>query len=158
MTSGISRRSEECGSFASCSGGPQAILYDTCARMEPLASYKPSKLLRHDPQYNQRSSDLGPPHPRTVVDPHEYRAGVIVAQDDVGEAVNKVADAQLEAGATLQRAEKTERSANEIRPLGRKLLKRLRNLERQVLGHAQAGPKLRPISSARQARREAISV
>ena len=34
--------------------------------------------------------------PPAMVDPHKRIAGVLVAQDDVDEAVNKAADAQLE--------------------------------------------------------------
>ena len=74
-----------------------------------------------------------------MVDSLERRAGVLVSLDDVLEAVNKAADAQLEPEAAHERAEKAERAANEIRQSNRELIKRLRNLERQVLGHAQSG-------------------
>ena len=87
--------------------------------MGPHASPDPSKLLcdecLRDPQYNLRPSELDPPHPRAVVDSHERRAGVLVAQADVDEAVNKAADAQLEAEAAHERAKKAERTANDFR-------------------------------------------
>ena len=64
---------------------------------------EPSKLFRDeshcDPQYSQRPSELVPPHPQSVVDPHERRAGVLDSQDDINEAVNKAAKAHLEAEA-----------------------------------------------------------
>ena len=84
---------------------------------------------------------------------HERRAGVLVAQDDVDEAVKKSADAQLKTEAAHERAEKAERSANEIWQSNRELLEQLRNLERQVVDMRRR-TKLRPMSSARQARRE----
>ena len=71
------------------------------------------------------------------MDLHELRAGVLVAQYDVDEAVNKAADAQLETETAHERAEKAERTANEVRQSNRDLLERLRNMERQVLEHAQ---------------------
>ena len=84
--------------------------------MGPHASPDPSKLLcdecLSDPQYNQRPSELDPPHPRAVVD--ERRAGVLVAQDDVDEAVNKAADAQIEAEAVHERNEMSEKTVKEI--------------------------------------------
>ena len=89
-----------------------------------------------------------------MVDPHERGAGVLVAQYDGDEVVNKAADAQLEAEAALQCPEKLKRSANEIRRSNRELLERMRNLECQVLGFAQTRMQPRPMSSARQARRE----
>ena len=92
-----------------------------------------------------------------MLDPKEHRDGVLVAQDDVAEAVNKAADAQLEAEAAHERAKKAEQTANEIRQSNRELLERLRNLEHQALGHAQAGAQPRPMSSARRARREGRS-
>ena len=56
-----------------------------------------SALLRDEgprvPRCDPRSRELGPPHPRALVDPHECSAGVLAAQDDVDEAVNKAADA-----------------------------------------------------------------
>ena len=139
----------------------RAIAHDTCVRMKPRASPHPSKLLRDEgplgPQYSQRPSILGPPHPRAVVNPHERRAGVLVAQDDVDEAVNKANDAHLEAEAANERADKAERTANEIRQSSREPLGQLRKLKRQVHGHAQAGAQPRPTSSARRARREGQS-
>ena len=51
-----------------------------------------------------------PPHPRAVVDPHESRAGVLAAQYDVDEAVNKYADSQLEAEAAYERDDKADAS------------------------------------------------
>ena len=77
------------------------------------------------------------------MDPHERRAGVLVDQDDVDEAVNKMANAQIEAEAAQERVEKADKTANEIRQSNRELLKRLKNRERQVLGHAHAGAKPR---------------
>ena len=53
--------------------------------------------------------------------------------------MNKAADAQLEAEAAYERAEKTERTAIESRQSNRDLLERLRNLEHRSIGHAQAG-------------------
>ena len=44
----------------------------------------------------------------------ERRAGVLVAQDDVDEAVNKMDDAQLEAEAAYERNEMSERTSKEI--------------------------------------------
>ena len=84
-------------------------------------------------------------------------AGVLVAQDDVDEALNKAANDQLEDESAHERAKKAEIIANEIRQSNRELLKWLRNLERQVCGHAQAGTQPRPMSSARRARREGRS-
>ena len=55
------------------------------------------------------------------------------------EAVNKAADAQLEAEAAHERAAKAERTANEIWHSRRDLLRWLRNLERQGIGHVQLG-------------------
>ena len=83
---------------------------------------------------------------------HERRASVLVAQDDVEEAVNKTTDAQLEAETALERAEKAERTAKEIRQLTRKLLERMRKLERQVIGHEQMGAQLRSMTSTNRAR------
>ena len=112
----------------------RAIAHDTCARMEPRASLKPVKLLHdedlRDLQYHTRSNELGLSHPRSVVDPHERRAGVLMAQDDVDEAVNKAAYAQLEAETANKGDEKAERNANEVQQSNRELLERLRNLER----------------------------
>ena len=62
---------------------------------------------------------FGPSHPRAVVDTHERRAGVLVAQDDVDQAVNIVSNAQLEAEAAHERAEKAEKITNEIRQSNR---------------------------------------
>ena len=53
-------------------------------------------------------------HSRAVKDPSESRAGVLVAQDDVDEAVKKADDAQLEAEAANERNEMSERTAKEI--------------------------------------------
>ena len=50
-----------------------------------------------------------------MVDSHKRRAGILVSQDDVDEAVNKAADAQLEAEAAHERAKKAERTANDFR-------------------------------------------
>ena len=78
----------------------RAIVRDTCAGMESRASPEPSRLLRNDDfrdsKCNQRSSELGSLHLQAMVDPHEHRSSVVVAQDDVDEAANKAADAQLE--------------------------------------------------------------
>ena len=52
-----------------------------------------------DIQCNLRSNELGPSHPRAVVDSHELIDGVLVAQDDADEAANKAADAEVEAEA-----------------------------------------------------------
>ena len=94
------------------------IVYDTCVRMEPRASPEPSTLLRdegpHGPQYNQRSIQLDPAHPQSVVGPHKRNAGILVAQEDVDEAVNKATTAQLKDEAALQRATQADRAANEI--------------------------------------------
>ena len=54
-----------------------------------------------DIQCNLRSNELGPSHPRAVVDSHELIDGVLVAQDDADEAANKAADAEVEAEASL---------------------------------------------------------
>ena len=96
----------------------RAIAHDTFARMEPRASSEPSKLLRdessRDPQYSQRPNELVPPHPQSVVGSHERRAGVLVAQDDADESVNRAADAQLDVEAANERVEKAEITVNEI--------------------------------------------
>ena len=89
---------------------------------------EPSKLFRdespRDPQYSQRPSKLVPPHPQSVLDPHERRAGVLVSQDDVDEAVKKKAKAHLEAKAAHERAQKVKRTAIEILHFSCKLLER----------------------------------
>uniref|UniRef100_A0AAV1VM20 Uncharacterized protein n=1 Tax=Peronospora matthiolae TaxID=2874970 RepID=A0AAV1VM20_9STRA len=110
-----------------------------------------------DPVNAPQFSASGLPRPQAVVDPHDGTAGVLVAQDDVDAAVNKAVDAQLEAEAALDLAARAERAANEIRQSNRELLERMRNLERQVLGHAQTGTQLRPMSLGRRARREGRS-
>ena len=51
------------------------------------------------------------------MDPHERSFGVLVAHDNVDEAVSKTSDSQLEFEAALERAEKAERIANEIQQL-----------------------------------------
>ena len=93
-TSKTLQRIEERGSHVSCSGGYPS---DACARMQHCASFEPPKLLRddglRDPQFNQRSSELGPFHLSAVEDPHESRASVLVAQEEVYIAANKAADA-----------------------------------------------------------------
>ena len=140
----------------------QAIASGTYAREESRATHGPTmsyhgegpRDLRYDPQANAP----GLQHQRAVEGPREGNAGVLVAQDDVDEAVNKAADAQLEAEAALERAAQAERTASEIRQSNRELLERMRNLERQVLGHAQTGTQPRPMSLARQARREGRSI
>ena len=81
----------------------------------------------------------------------------MVEQEDLNKAVNKTTDAQLEAETALERAEKAERTAKEIRQLTRKLLERMRKLERQVIGHEQMGAQLRPMTSTSRARRECRS-
>ena len=85
-----------------------------------------------------------------MADPHESKAGALVFQIDVEEAVNKAVDAQLEAKTAHERAVKAERTAIEIRQSSSELLERLRNLEHQVLGHAQASAQPRPMSSMRR--------
>lgn len=139
----------------------RANVHDTCARLEPRAHGVATMSFRdegpRDPVNAPQSSASGLPRPQAVVDPHDGTAGVLVAQDDVDAAVNKAVDAQLEAEAALDRAARAERTANEIRQSNRELLERMRNLERQVLGHAQAGTQPRPMSLARRARREGRS-
>ena len=102
-------------------------------KIEPRAFPEPSKFLcdksLRDPQHKQRSSELNPPHPRAVVDPHLCRAGVLVAYDDDDETVNKEADAQLECEASHERAKKVDRTANEVWQANEELLERLRNLK-----------------------------
>ena len=44
---------------------------------------------------------------------------MVVAQDDVDEAMNKAADAHLEAEADHERAEKAERTAYDVRQANR---------------------------------------
>uniref|UniRef100_A0AAV1TWY1 Uncharacterized protein n=1 Tax=Peronospora matthiolae TaxID=2874970 RepID=A0AAV1TWY1_9STRA len=63
----------------------------------------------------------------------------------------------MEAEAALDRAARAERTAREIRQSNRKLFERSRNLESQVIEHAQAGTEPRPMSLARRARREGRS-
>ena len=60
------------------------------------------------------------------MDPHERSASVLVDQEDVDEAVNKSSDAQIEAEAAHERAEKAERAANETRQSKCELLEWLR--------------------------------
>ena len=107
----------------------RAIAHNACARMKHCASLEPSKLLRddglRDPQYNQRPSKICPPHPRAVVDPHERRASVLVAQNEVDEAVNKAVDVHLEAETAHERS----RRQSEQRQSNRELLT-LRIMER----------------------------
>ena len=64
------------------------------------------------------------------MDPHERRAGVLVAQDYVDEAMNKAAYAQLEAEAANEGDEKAERTANGVQQSNHEMLERLKNLER----------------------------
>ena len=70
-----------------------------------------------------------------MLGPRGDNAGVLVAQYDLDEAVNKAVDDQLEAENALERAAQAEKTASEIRQSKRKLLERMRNLERQVHGH-----------------------
>ena len=111
-----------------------------------------------DLRYGPQANASGLQHQRAEEGPRDGNAGVLVAQDDVDEAVNKSADAQLEAEAALERAAQAERTASEIRQSNRELLERMRNLERQVLSHAQTGTQPRPMSLARRARREGRSI
>uniref|UniRef100_A0AAV1UBK3 Uncharacterized protein n=1 Tax=Peronospora matthiolae TaxID=2874970 RepID=A0AAV1UBK3_9STRA len=67
-------------------------------------------------------------------------------------------DAQLEAETTTERAARAEGTASEIRQSNLDLLLRMRKLERQILWHAQTQTQPRPMSSARRARREEMSV
>ena len=82
--------------------------------MELRSTSKSPTLLRdkspREPQYNQRSSELGP---RAMMDPQERRAGVLFSQEYVAEAVNKADDDQLEAKA-LKRGTKAERIAKNL--------------------------------------------
>ena len=107
-----------------------------------------------DQQYDPLSSTPGLPHRQAAVVPRGDNAGVLAAQDDVDEAVNRAADAQLEAEADLERAAQAEKTASEIRQSNRELLERMRNLERQVHGNAQMGTQPRPMSLAHRARRD----
>ena len=110
-----------------------------------------------DPTNVPRSSASDLPRPQAAVGPRDGNTGDLVAQDDIDAAVNKAADAQLEAEAALDRAARAERTASEIRQSNHELLERMRNLERQVLGHAQTGTQPRPMSLARRERREGRS-
>uniref|UniRef100_A0AAV1U5I4 Uncharacterized protein n=1 Tax=Peronospora matthiolae TaxID=2874970 RepID=A0AAV1U5I4_9STRA len=110
-----------------------------------------------DPINVPRSSASGLPRPQAVVGPHDGNAGVLVAQDDADAAVNKDVDAQLDDGAALVRAARAEITASEIRQSNRELLERMRNLERQVLGHAHTGTQPRSMSLERRARLEGRS-
>ena len=111
--------------------------------MRPRASFEPSKLLRdegpREPQYNQRPSQLGPPYPRAVVDTHERKAGVLVDQEDVDEAVNKPTDSHLQAEVPHERVEKAERTTNEIRQSNRELLQWLRDWSTRFLDMRKRG-------------------
>ena len=108
----------------------------------------------HNQRYDPRFRAPGLPHPQAVVGPREGNAGVLVAQEDVDEAVNKDADAQLEAEAALECAAQAERITSEIPQSNRELLERMRNLEHHIYGHVQTGTQPRPISLARQAKLE----
>ena len=68
--------------------------------------------------------------------------------------MNKAEHAQEEAETTHDRWEKAERTVNEIWQSNGELLERLRNLEGQILGHAQAEAQPWPMSSMRRARQE----
>ena len=106
-----------------------------------------------DPINVPRTSASNLPRPQAVVGPRDGTAGVLVAQDDVDAAVNKAVDAQLDTEAALDRAARAKRTASEIRQSTRELFERMRNLQRQFLGHAQPGMQPRPMSLARRERR-----
>uniref|UniRef100_A0AAV1TXR1 Uncharacterized protein n=1 Tax=Peronospora matthiolae TaxID=2874970 RepID=A0AAV1TXR1_9STRA len=139
----------------------RANVHDTCARLEPRAHGVTTISFcdedPRDPISVPRSSASDPPRPQAVVGPRDVTAGVLVAQDDVDTALNKAVDAQLEAEAAFDRSARAERAASETRQSYRELLERMRNLERQDLGHAQAGTQPDSMSLASRARREGSS-
>lgn len=141
--------------------GIQANVLGTYARMEPHASHEPTAVMveegPRDPQCGLQSSAPVPPHQQAEEGPRGGRAGVLVAQDDVDQAVNIAADARLEAEAASERAAQAEKTSSETRQSNRELLERIRILERQMLGQVQTGSRPRPMSSARRARREGRS-
>ena len=136
----------------------QASVCDTGAQLVQRTSRGPMMLRQWmdpcDQQYDPLSSAPGLPHRQVAVGPRGDNAGVLVAQDDVDEAVNRAADAQLEAEAALERAAQAEKTASEIRQSNLEMLERMRNLERQVNGNAQMGTQPRPMSLAHRARRD----
>ncbi|CAI5711501.1 unnamed protein product [Peronospora effusa] len=110
-----------------------------------------------DPQCGLQSSAPVPPHQLAEEGPQDGNAGVLVAHDDVDQAVNRAADAQLEAEAASERAAQAKKTASENRQSNRELLERIRILERQMLGQVQTGSRPRLMSSARRSRREGRS-
>ena len=88
--------------------GTQASEHGTCARVESRASPEAAVALHgevpREPRYDPQSIVPGLPRPQAVVSPRDGNTGFLVAQDDVDQAVNKAADAQLEAEADLERA------------------------------------------------------
>uniref|UniRef100_A0AAV1UT86 Uncharacterized protein n=1 Tax=Peronospora matthiolae TaxID=2874970 RepID=A0AAV1UT86_9STRA len=139
----------------------RASVHNTCARLEPRAHGVVKMSFRdegpRDPINAPRSSASDLPLPQAVMGPRDGNAGVLVAQNDVDAAVNKAVDAYLEAEAALDRAARAKRTPSEIRHSKCEQLERMRNLERQVLGHAQNGTQPRAMSLARRARREGRS-
>uniref|UniRef100_M4B8C5 Uncharacterized protein n=1 Tax=Hyaloperonospora arabidopsidis (strain Emoy2) TaxID=559515 RepID=M4B8C5_HYAAE len=107
-----------------------------------------------DQQYDPLSSAPGLSHRQAAVGSRGDNAGVLVAQDDVDEAVNRATNTQLEAETALERAAQEKKTASEIRQSNLEMLERMRNLERQVNGNAQMGTQPRPMSLARRAGRD----
>ena len=68
-----------------------------------------------DQQYDPLSSAPGLPHRQAAVGPRGDNTSVLVAQNDVDEAVNRAPDTQLGAEAALERAAQAEKTASEIR-------------------------------------------
>uniref|UniRef100_M4C4U4 Uncharacterized protein n=1 Tax=Hyaloperonospora arabidopsidis (strain Emoy2) TaxID=559515 RepID=M4C4U4_HYAAE len=136
----------------------QSSVCDTGARLVPRASRGPMMLRQWmdpcDQQYDPLSRAPGLPHRQAAVGPRGDNTSVLVAQNDVDEAVNRAPDTQLEAEAALERAAQAENTASEIRQSNRELLERMRNLERQVHGNAQMGTQPRLMALARQERRD----
>ena len=76
-----------------------------------------------DPKHDPRSSEPVHPLSQTVRGRHEGNVGVLVAQDDVDEALNKVTNDQQEAEAALERYSQAERTASGIRQSNREFIK-----------------------------------
>ena len=91
-------------------------------------------------------------HLQAVLGSRDGNAGVVIAQDDMGEAVIKAADTQMEAEADLRCAAQVERTASETWRSKLELIKWMENMEHQVLGHAQTRVKPLPESWARRKR------
>ena len=82
---------------------------------------------------------------------HKRSAGVLAAHYDVDEVVKKAGYAKRKAKNALERAAKAERYTNEIQQSKRKLLERLKSLQRLTFFVHSQRAQPQPMSSAGRA-------